>query len=158
MICGARLALADQRGSSVPRSARRVTADRTDPLAPGGGQLPIYAAKADLFRVLGHPARVRIMELVRDGERSVGSLQGALGLDSSGTSQHLAVLRTNGLVVGRRDGTTIYYRVTEPGVYDLLDAARVLLGRVLGRQQAELAALAGSLEDAQPSREPAADH
>jgi DNA-binding transcriptional ArsR family regulator len=136
----------------VPRSARGVRGNGVDPLAPDGGPLPIYAAKADLFRVLGHPARVRIIELLRDGERSVGSLQGALGLDSSGTSQHLAVLRTNGLVVGRRDGTTIYYSVTEPGVYDLLDAARLLLGRVLGRQQAELAALAGSLEDVVPPR------
>ena len=73
---------------------------RTDPLGPGGHAQPIYAAKAELFRVLGHPARVRIIELLRDGERSVGSLQGALGLDSSGTSQHLAVLRTSGLVAG----------------------------------------------------------
>lgn len=106
---------------------------------------PIYAVKADLFRVLGHPARVRIIELLRDGERSVGSLQGSLGLDSSGTSQHLALLRRHGLVVGRRDGTTVFYRVTEGAVFDLLEAARVLLGHVLDRQQAELAELAGSL-------------
>lgn len=120
---------------------------RTDPLGPGGHEQPIYAAKAELFRVLGHPARVRIIELLRDGERSVGSLQGALGLDSSGTSQHLAVLRTSGLVTGRRDGTTVYYRVTEDAVFGLLEAARLLLGGVLGRQQAELAELAGSLSD-----------
>jgi DNA-binding transcriptional ArsR family regulator len=140
----------------VPRSPRPATTRPTDPLGPSGEPLPIFAAKADLFRVLGHPARVRIIELLRDGERSVGSLQEALGLDSSGTSQHLAVLRTNGLVVGRRDGTTIYYRITESAVYDLLDAARVLLGSVLGRQQAELAALAGSLSDVPTPDGPAA--
>jgi len=134
--------------ATKPRSRRR-----TDPLGPRGAARPIYAAKAELFRVLGHPARVRIIELLRDGERSVGSLQGALGLDSSGTSQHLAVLRTHGLVTGRRDGTTVYYRVTEDAVFGLLESARVLLGGVLGRQQAELARLAGSLLD-----EPAPRH
>jgi DNA-binding transcriptional ArsR family regulator len=108
---------------------------------------PVYAAKAEVFRALGHPARVRIIELLRDGERSVGSLQGALGLDSSGTSQHLALLRKHGLVSGRRDGTTVYYRVTDDGVFGLLEATRVLLGSMLGRQQAELAELAGSLTD-----------
>jgi ArsR family transcriptional regulator len=113
---------------------------------------PVYAAKADLFRTLGHPARVRIIELLRDGERSVGSLQGALGLDSSGTSQHLALLRKHGLVSGRRDGTTVYYHVTEDAVFGLLEAARVLLGSILGRQQAELAELAGSLTDDVMSR------
>jgi len=112
-----------------------------------GDSRPVYAAKADLFRALGHPARVRIIELLRDGERSVGSLQGALGLDSSGTSQHLALLRTHGLVSGRRDGTMVYYRVTDDAVFGLLEAARLLLGSVLRRQQAELAALAGSLTD-----------
>lgn len=117
---------------------------------------PIYAVKADLFRVLGHPTRVRIIELLRDGERSVGSLQGSLGLDSSGTSQHLALLRRHGLVIGRRDGTTVYYRATEGAVFDLLEAARVLLGRVLDRQQAELAELAGSLSasDDAPTSDP----
>lgn len=113
---------------------------------------PVYAAKAELFRTLGHPARVRIIELLRDGERSVGSLQGALGLDSSGTSQHLALLRKHGLVSGRKNGTTVYYRVTDDAVFGLLEAARVLLGSILGRQQAELAELAGSLTDDVSSR------
>ena len=64
---------------------------------------PVHEVKASLFRVLGHPARVRILELLRDGERSVGALQAELGLDSSGTSQHLAALRRIG-VRGRRGG------------------------------------------------------
>ena len=54
---------------------------------------PVHEVKANLFRVLGHPARVRILELLRDGEHSVGQLQAELELDSSGTSQHLAALR-----------------------------------------------------------------
>ena len=54
---------------------------------------PVYVLKAQLFRVLGHPVRIRILELLTDGERTVGDLQDALSLDSSGTSQHLTALR-----------------------------------------------------------------
>ena len=65
---------------------------------------PLYVAKATLFRTLGHPARVRILELLRDGEHAVGALQEALDLDSGGTSQHLAALRRIGLVESRGKG------------------------------------------------------
>ena len=58
----------------------------------------VHVVKANFFRTLGHPARVRILELLRSGERSVGALQAELGLDSGGTSQHLAALRRIGLV------------------------------------------------------------
>ncbi|MFN8124544.1 MAG: metalloregulator ArsR/SmtB family transcription factor [Thermoleophilia bacterium] len=109
------------------------------------GTTPLYEAKAELFRVLGHPMRVRILELLRDGERSVGSLQGALGLDSSGTSQHLAALRKHGLVVSRRQGTSVYYAATDPAVFGMLAAGRDFLAASLGRQQALLEELAGSL-------------
>jgi DNA-binding transcriptional ArsR family regulator len=71
---------------------------------------PIYVLKADFFRILGHPVRVRILELLRDGERTVGDLQGQLGLDSSGTSQHLGALRRQGLLESRREGTSVYRR------------------------------------------------
>ena len=74
---------------------------------------PVHEVKANLFRVLGHPARVRILELLREGERSVGALQAELGLDSGGTSQHLAALRRIGLVTSRREGTSVYYRVDD---------------------------------------------
>lgn len=59
---------------------------------------PISVLKAEFFRVLGHPARVRILELLREGERPVGQYQDELGLDSSGTSQHLGALRKQGLI------------------------------------------------------------
>ena len=97
--------------------------------------LPVHVAKAGLFRVLGHPARVRILELLRDGERSVGSLQKELGLDSGGTSQHLAALRRVGLVESRREGTSVYYRVGDPRVFDLLESGRALITRQLTAQQ-----------------------
>jgi len=99
---------------------------------------PVHEAKANLFRVLGHPARVRILELLRDGEKSVGTLQAELELDSGSTSQHLAALRRIGLVESRRDGTSVYYRVDDPIVFELLEAGRAIIGRRLTEQQALL--------------------
>ena len=96
---------------------------------------PVHEVKANLFRVLGHPARVRILELLRGGERSVGSLQAELGLDSGGTSQHLAALRAIGLVTSRREGTSVFYRVEEERVFDLLAIGREILTRRLVTQQ-----------------------
>src|SRR6478736_1722854 len=100
----------------------------------------VHEVKANLFRVLGHPARVRILELLRDGERSVGALQAELDLDSGGTSQHLAALRRIGLVEGRRAGTSVFYRVTDESVFDLLEDARQILDRVVRARLAELTA------------------
>jgi ArsR family transcriptional regulator len=99
---------------------------------------PVHVVKANVFRVLGHPARVRILELLREGERSVGSLQVELELDSGGTSQHLAALRRIGLVESRRDGTSVFYRVDDVRVYELLDAGRAIVARQLTEQQSLL--------------------
>ena len=104
----------------------------------------VHEVKASLFRVLGHPARVRILELLRDGERSVGALQAELGLDSGGTSQHLAALRRIGLVESRRDGTSVYYRVDDERVFDLLAAGRDIITRRLSEQQSMLRELGDS--------------
>jgi DNA-binding transcriptional ArsR family regulator len=99
---------------------------------------PVHEVKANLFRVLGHPARVRILELLREEELSVGALQAALGLDSGGTSQHLAALRRIGLVESRREGTSVYYRVDDAHVFELLEAGRAIISRQLAEQQAIL--------------------
>src|SRR4051812_34834855 len=99
---------------------------------------PVHEVKATLFRVLGHPARVRILELLREGERSVGMLQAELRLDSGSTSQHLAALRRIGLVQSRREGTSVFYRAVDERVYDLLDAGRALVARRLAEQQSLL--------------------
>ena len=88
-----------------------------------------------MFRILGHPARVRTLELLRDGERTVGDLQNALGLDSSGTSQHLGVLRRNGILESRREGTSVYYRVKDPRTFQLLAIARQILTTSLTESQ-----------------------
>ena len=96
---------------------------------------PLYVTKAALFRTLGHPARVRILELLRDGEHSVGALQEALDLDSGGTSQHLAALRRIGVVGSRKEGTSVDYRASDPQVFELLDVGRALIARSLQEQQ-----------------------
>jgi DNA-binding transcriptional ArsR family regulator len=99
---------------------------------------PVHEVKANLIRVLGHPARVRILELLREEELSVGALLVALELDSGGTSQHLAALRRIGLVESRREGTSVYYRVDDAHVFDLLEAGRAIISRRLAEQQAIL--------------------
>jgi DNA-binding transcriptional ArsR family regulator len=106
------------------------------------GQPPIYALKADFFRTLGHPARVRILQLLREGEQSVGALQTALDLDSGGTSQHLAALRKQGLVTSRREGTSVYYRVKDARTLELLELAKAVITAGLEEHQALLDELA----------------
>ena len=113
---------------------------------PNSIQPPASQAKAELFRVLGHPARVSILELLRDGERTVGDLQQALGLDSSGTSQHLGVLRNRGVLQSRREGTSVYYRVKDPRTFDLLDTARRVITTTIQDSQELLTQLADPQE------------
>ncbi|HEY7793323.1 MAG TPA: metalloregulator ArsR/SmtB family transcription factor [Gaiellaceae bacterium] len=99
---------------------------------------PVHELKANLFRVLGHPARVRILELLREGERSVGAIQAELELDSGGTSQHLSALRRIGLVDSRRAGTSVFYRVADERAFDLLTVGRAIISRRLAEQQSVL--------------------
>lgn len=113
----------------------------------GGSAHPIYLLKAEFFRTLGHPVRVRILELLRENERTVGDLQAALELDSSGTSQHLSALRRQGVVENRRDGTSVYYRVKDPRTFQLLEVARQILTSNLEETQA----LLGDLEASAPA-------
>jgi DNA-binding transcriptional ArsR family regulator len=82
--------------------------------------------KAGLFRGLAHEVRVRILEELRDGERSVGDLQERLRVSGPNVSQHLARLRDLGIVAARREGTSVLYTVVDRRIYRLLDDARVI--------------------------------
>lgn len=84
----------------------------------------LQSFKAELFKALSHPTRIRILELLREGEQSVSQLQLALGAEGSTVSQQLAILRMKSLVDTRRAGTAIYYRLRDPQIKHLLDAAR----------------------------------
>ena len=122
-------------------TSRRRSSD--EPGAPHVRSDPVYVVKAQLFRVLGHPVRIRILELLGDGERTVGDLQARLELDSSGTSQHLGALRQLGLLEARREGTSVYYRIKDPRVSQLLTVARQILTSALSDSHALLSELAG---------------
>jgi DNA-binding transcriptional ArsR family regulator len=102
---------------------------------------PVYVVKAQLFRVLGHPVRIRILEILSDGERTVGELQAELSLDSSGTSQHLSALRQQGLLQSRRAGTSVYYGIRDPRVNQLLAVAKQLLTSALSESHTLLSEL-----------------
>jgi ArsR family transcriptional regulator len=92
--------------------------------------------KADLFKALGHPVRIRMLELLRDGEQTVSELQAQLAIDASSVSQQLAVLRNRRLIVGRKQGTSVYYRAVDEQVFELLDIARMMFDRHLLELQA----------------------
>jgi len=98
--------------------------------------LEIAVAKAEMFRALGHPTRIRVLEVLVDGEQSVGALADALNLDLPALSQQLAVLRNAHIVTTRREGSMVFYRVTDPRMSQLLVTAKQLLATDLrsGRQ------------------------
>lgn len=114
---------------------------------------PVYVAKAQLFRVLGHPVRIRMLEVLLEGERTVGDLQATLDLDSSSASQHLAALRRQGVLESRRAGTSVYYGIRDPRVSQLLAVAKQILTSALSESHTLLSDLAAEPgEPAAPSR------
>jgi ArsR family transcriptional regulator len=102
---------------------------------------PLYQAKAEFFKTLGHPARIRVLELLSERERSVGEMLPEVGIEATNLSQHLAVLRRAGLVTFRKEGSTVYYTLTSPQVAELLAVARRILTEVLAGQVELLADL-----------------
>lgn len=98
----------------------------------------LQAFKAEFFRALAHPVRIRLLEGLVVSERSVQDLQERLGLDQPTISQHLAVLRTKGIVVARRAGTTVYYAVRDPLVGQMLTTARQIFNNQLVGTQSML--------------------
>jgi len=101
----------------------------------------IYMVKAEFFKTLAHPARIRVLELLRDGERSVSELIPDVGLEASHLSQQLGVLRRANLVSGRKEGSTVFYSVNDPRVFQLLEVAKAILTGSLSEAQGLLAEL-----------------
>lgn len=92
---------------------------------------PLYEAKAELFKALGHPVRIRVLELLSDGDQAVHQLLAQIDVEQSGLSQQLAVLRRTGLVRQHRSGGEVTYSLVVPETRDLLLAARRVLHQVL---------------------------
>ena len=97
--------------------------------------VPLYEAKAEFFRMLGHPVRIRVLELLQERPRPVRELLGEIEVERSNLSQQLAVLRRSGIVAASREADTVVYSLAGPDVADLLRAARRILTEMLvGRQ------------------------
>ncbi len=104
---------------------------------------PLRQFKSEFFKALAHPGRIKIIESLRNGESSVGQIQTLLEDDeSANASQHLALLKAKGIVVGRKNGTNVYYSVRDPKIFELLDVARNIFNRHLIDTQEILSELA----------------
>ena len=100
--------------------------------------IDLQSFKADFFKALAHPIRIRILELLRSRDRSVQELQALLDLDQSTVSQQLAVLRAKNVVTARKEGTTVRYAMRDALVADLLDVARRIFNNQLSGTRAML--------------------
>lgn len=111
-----------------------------------GPKRPLYEIKANLFRALAHPARIRVLEILSTSANPtpVSAILTATELEPSVLSQHFAVLKSHRVVTGNRVGNAVYYTLAHPKIAELLLIARMFLADTLGAQRDQLDAL-GSL-------------
>ena len=83
--------------------------------------------KAEFFKALGHPLRIRVLELLAEDERSVSSLAETMAVEQPALSQQLGILRRAGFVTARRDGVNVIYALADPRIADLLALSRQML-------------------------------
>jgi DNA-binding transcriptional ArsR family regulator len=105
---------------------------------------PLYTFKAEFFTTLGHPARIRVLELLADGGRSVGDLMIDVGLEPSNMSQQLSVLRRAGIVNARKQGNAVSYSLASANLAEFIAFAHEVLSGLLAGQ-------VGLLKDLQAS-------
>lgn len=96
---------------------------------------PIYQLKAEFFRTLGHPARIRVLEILQGGERPVSELIPEVGIEASHLSQQLGVMRRAGIIQARKVGSNVYYSVGDPKFFELLDVAKRIITSSLAESQ-----------------------
>lgn len=96
-----------------------------------GVRLDLQLFKAEFFKALAHPLRIRILEILTEGEKSVNEIQQLLSLEGSAVSQQLAVLRTKNIVIGTKDGNKVIYTVKDPVIFELLDVAKKIFNNHL---------------------------
>ena len=95
---------------------------------------PLYQLKAEFFKTLGHPARIRVLELLSERDYTVAEMLPEVGIELAHLSQQLAVLRRANLVTARKEGSSVRYSLTSPHVAELLAVARLILTGVLSGQ------------------------
>ncbi|MFD9128144.1 ArsR/SmtB family transcription factor [Kitasatospora sp. NPDC059571] len=103
--------------------------------------VPLYQAKAEFFRMLGHPVRIRVLELLQAGPTPVRDLLADIDIEPSNLSQQLAQLRRSGLVTATREGSTVVYALAGADVAELLRTARRILTEMIQDQGVLLAEL-----------------
>jgi DNA-binding transcriptional ArsR family regulator len=96
--------------------------------------MDIYSLQADLCKALAHPVRLRILDLLSEGERTVEELTRLIGTGQSNLSQHLAALRQRRLVSTRREGAKVYYALSTPKIVEACNLTRKLLLDLLERE------------------------
>ena len=114
----------------------------------------LHQMKADLFKAMGNPMRIRVLELLCERERSVGEMILELGVGASALSQQLGVLRSSGLVRARREASTVHYSVTTPRIADLLAVGRQIRADLLALQVEMLTDADADSGDADPRTVP----
>lgn len=87
--------------------------------------------KAEFFKALAHPLRISILDALRTGELTVNEISQRFGVEPANASQQLAVLRNKGIVAARKEGSNVYYSVSDPAIFKLLDAAREIFNNHL---------------------------
>ena len=132
-ILGDRMLEARTRSVHLVETAAESPQDIIERRQPGMG-VPLYQAKAEFFKTLGHPARIRILELLSERDHAVHELLEQIDIEPSNLSQQLAVLRRTSLVVSHREGSEVIYSVSVPEVRDLLLAARSILSGLISSQ------------------------
>ncbi|TGD89357.1 ArsR family transcriptional regulator [Mycolicibacterium sp. CH28] len=109
---------------------------------PGGSERPLYEIKANLFKALAHPARIRVLEILSSSAQptAVSEILAATEIEPTLLSQHLSVLKRHQVVQAERIGNAVYYKLAHPSIRDLLVIARSFLADTLKAQQQQLAA------------------
>jgi DNA-binding transcriptional ArsR family regulator len=87
--------------------------------------------KADFFKALAHPIRIRIVDCLRGGEKGVSELSEMLQLEPANVSQQLAVLRFRNIVTGRKSGSSVFYSIADPALFKMLDVAKEIFNNQL---------------------------
>ena len=87
--------------------------------------------KAEFFKALAHPVRIGILDCLRGGEKGVGELSEMLQLEPANVSQQLAILRFRNIVTGRKSGSSVFYSVSDPALFKMLDVAKEIANNQL---------------------------
>lgn len=107
-------------------------------------QEKVFELKAEILKALAHPSRIKILEFLKNGERCVCEFTENFDLEQSNVSQHLAILKRQGLINSRKDGLKVMYSVTRPEILEVLD----IVGKIIVMQAEDTVALLNRMTEA----------